>query len=449
MKDKQRTDYDFLVLGGGSGGIAAANRAAAHGARVALIERRELGGTCVNRGCIPKKIMWNAASLQNRLDAAHPDIHKGDVTFNWASLVEARDAYIARLNGLYEQKLLSNGVTLIRGNGQFVGTRTVRVDGRDLVATHVLVATGGYPVRPDIPGKELGLTSDDFFQLHTQPQRVAIVGSGYIAVELAGMLRGLGSNVTLLTRGPAVLASFDVMLGTELATAMRQEGVDLRTGQKLLRLTHEISGLRLELESGTLSDLDAVIWAIGRKPATDLLGLSTTGITTDSQGYIPVDAFQNTKTPQLYAVGDIVSGPALTPVAISAGRKLADRIFGNQPDARFDGRVIPTVIFSHPPVATVGLSEAEARAQHSDVKTYQTRFTPLAQAFVVHPVKTHMKLVTAGPDERIVGVHMIGEAVDEILQGFAVALQMGARKRDFDATLAIHPTSAEELVTLT
>ncbi|HET9122833.1 MAG TPA: FAD-dependent oxidoreductase, partial [Acidiferrobacteraceae bacterium] len=323
-----------------------------------------------------------------------------------------------------------------------------QVAGRDLQAAHVLIATGGYALRPEIPGQELGLTSDDFFRLQTQPRRIAIVGSGYIAVELAGALSALGSDVILLTRSTGLLASFDSMLGSTLAAIMQQQGIDLRLQQKLIRLERDGTSLRLTLADGSVTGLDAVLWAVGRRPATQRLGLEKAGLTPDAAGFIPVDAYQNTDIPHLYAVGDVVAGPALTPVAISAGRRLADRLFGQQPDARLDTTVVPTVVFSHPPVATVGLSEAQARTQHAEVRVYETRFTPLAQAFVAHPVKTSMKLVTAGTDERVVGIHMIGDAVDEILQGFAVAVQMGARKRDFDATIAIHPTSAEELVTL-
>lgn len=442
--------YDFVVIGGGSGGIAAANRAASYGARTVLIEGGRLGGTCVNVGCVPKKIMWNAAHLQHRLSQAWASgSHVGTNRVDWTALVSAREAYIRRLNGIYGDKLDSNGVERIEGYARFVDARTVEVNGERISGTHVLIATGSHPVRPDIPGAELGIDSDGFFAMTEQPRRVVVAGSGYIAVELAGVMRALGSEVTLLLRGERVLSGFDAMLGDELMTAMRAEGLDVMTRAQTAAVERQADGLSLTLEDGRkLAHFDNLIWAVGRRPNTQGLDVENAGLALSPQGHIHVDGFQSTDAHGVYAVGDVTAAPALTPVAIAAGRRLADRLFGGQPDRCLQIDLVPTVVFSHPPIGTVGLSEVQARHRHEDVKVYQARFTPMVDALAPHPGKTAMKLITAGPDELVVGCHIIGEGADEMLQGFAVAMQMGATKRDFDDTLAIHPTSAEELVTL-
>lgn len=442
--------YDFLVIGAGSGGIAAANRAAAHGARTAIIESSRLGGTCVNVGCVPKKIMWNAAQTVHHAQQAIASGHyDGKLALDWGSLLTARERYIERLNALYAGKLDRSGVARFEGRARFVDAHRVRVGDEILSAEHVLIATGAQPKLPPVEGAELGITSDQFFSLAARPEKVAIVGSGYIAVEFAGLLNALGSAVTLFIRGTEIVSSFDSMLGEQLLAQMVDDGIEVVTEARFAHVSERDSQRFVELDDGRgFGGYDSLIWAIGRNPATAELGLERAGVETDAQGRIRVDPAYNTSTPGIYAVGDVVAGPALTPVAISAGRRLADRLFSGSRVASAGDMLTPTVIFSHPPIATVGLSEREALEQYSDIMVYETRFTPLGQALLPQPVKTAMKLITTGSNERILGLHMLGEGVDEMLQGFAVALQMGATKADFDRTLAIHPTAAEELVTL-
>lgn len=447
MPDKP---YDFLVLGGGSGGIAAARRAAQHGARVALVEPGRLGGTCVNQGCVPKKIMWHAAQLAHAVeDAAGYGFDLKLQVHDWPRLKAARENYIRRLNDIYLRNLEKDGVEIITGSGRLLDAKTVEVDGRKLQAAHVLIATGGRPEQPQIPGAELGIDSDGFFALDHCPQRVAVVGSGYIAVELAGMLRALGAQVTLIVRGRRLLRSFDEMLGDALLEAMRAQGIEVLMETQVTALISVAAGVRAELTNKATAAFTKLVWAIGRVPVTEGLGLDSAGVKTDAHGFITTDDFQNSSTPGIYAVGDVTGRAALTPVAIAAGRRLADRLFGGKTDSCLDYSQIPTVVFSHPPIGTVGLSESDARAQHGDaVKVYTSRFNALYYGVLEHKTPSHMKLVVTGPEEKIVGCHVIGQGADELLQGFAVAIHMGATKRDFDDTIAIHPTSAEELVTM-
>ncbi|MGC9128181.1 MAG: FAD-dependent oxidoreductase, partial [Acidithiobacillus sp.] len=329
----------------------------------------------------------------------------------------------------------------------------VRVDGQLILqAPHILIATGGEPVRPELPGAELGLDSDGFFALETQPRHVAVVGAGYIAVELAGLLQSLGSRVSLVMRRRHFLNGFDAMLREGLMEAMAGAGITLLPQRQVAGLARDADGLALHFADGeSLQGLDTVLWAVGRRPRSRDLNLAEVGVYPDEEGYVPVDRYQNTRVEGIYAVGDVTRAPALTPVAIAAGRRLADRLFGGQPDRYLDSSLTPTVIFSHPPIATVGLTEDEAQEQYGEdsVRVYRSRFTPLLRALDrEHPQTTHMKLVTVGAEERIVGLHALGDGVEEMLQGFAVAIRMGARKRDFDDTIAIHPTSAEEFVTM-
>jgi len=443
--------YDLLAIGGGSGGIATANRAARYGAKCVVIEGGRLGGTCVNAGCVPKKIMWNAASVNHALErAAEYGFSAVQRDFHWPVLKQARDAYIRRLNQRYGAGLTDNNVELIHGYARFVDTHTVAVDGEQFTADHIVIATGGRPVIPQIPGAELGITSDSFFELESQPQRVAVVGAGYIAVELAGVLNMLGSDVSLLLRRAHFLDSFDAMLRETLMEDMLEAGINIVTHRNVAELRRDGNALTLVYEHGEqLSGIDGVIWAIGREPNTATLNLGAAGVEKDVRGYVPTDEFQTTNVTNIYAIGDVTPRAALTPVAIAAGRRLADRLFGGMQDRCLDYSNIPTVVFSHPPIGTVGLTEGQAREIHGDaVKVYQTRFTPMADAFSRRPTKTAMKLITVGEHEKIVGLHVIGDGADEMLQGFAVAIKMGATKKDFDETVAIHPTSAEELVTM-
>jgi len=446
--------FDYIVLGGGSGGIASANRAASYGARVALVAAGPLGGTCVNVGCVPKKLFWNAAQLAEgaRLGRSYA-LQTEPPEFRWSEFYRRRQAYIAYLNGRYAEGLATNGVALFRGFGRLLSGQRVSVDGQTVLrAPHILIATGGEPIRPDLPGAELGLDSDGFFALEAQPRHVAVVGAGYIAVELAGLLQALGSRVSLVMRRRHFLRNFDAMLREGLMEAMTSAGITLLPQRQVARLERGAGGLALHFVDGeSLQGLDTVLWAVGRQPRSRGLNLEEVGIHPDAEGYLPVDRYQNTCVQGIYAVGDVTRAPALTPVAIAAGRRLADRLFGGQPDRHLDSSLTPTVIFSHPPIATVGLTEAEAQERYGEdnVRVYRSRFTPLLRALEdAHPQITHMKLVTVGAEERIVGLHALGDGVEEMLQGFAVAIRMGARKRDFDDTIAIHPTSAEEFVTM-
>ncbi len=440
--------YDYLVIGGGSGGIASARRAAQHGARVAVVESVRLGGTCVNVGCVPKKLMWHAGQLAHAMDDA-PGYGFAPLRLehDWSRLVADREAYLRRLNGIYESNLNKDAVDIIRGAARFVSPHVVDVNGQRLEGEHVLIATGGTPTVPDVPGARLGLTSDGFFALTERPQRVALVGGGYIAVELAGVLRALGSEVHLIVRGDHVLRHFDDILSQTLTPYMQDTGVQMHFQVSSSGLERHAEGLRVSLSSGDTLAVDELIWATGRHP--NLVGLDAAELTLDARGHIQVDEWQQTNQPQVYAVGDVTAAPALTPVAIQAGRRLADRVFGGQPDAQLDHDCVPTVVFSHPPIGTVGLSEAEARARYGDaVKVYSGQFKALYNALVEHKQPSAVKLVVVGEDERVVGLHSIGPGSDEMLQGFAVAVKMGARKRDLDNTIAIHPTASEELVTL-
>ncbi|MFR9721417.1 glutathione-disulfide reductase [Aeromonas diversa] len=444
--------FDYIAIGGGSGGIASANRAAMYGKKVALIEAKELGGTCVNVGCVPKKAMWYAGQIADALKYG-PD-YGFDTTlnhFSWGKLVESRQAYIERIHGSYNNVLAKNQITVIKGFARFVDAHTIEVNGEHYSADHILIATGGRPETPSIPGAEYGIDSDGFFELHEQPKRVAVVGAGYIAVEIAGVLHALGSETHLLVRKHAPLRSFDPMVQETLVEVMEKEGPRLHTHavpREVIRNADD--SLTLHLEDGRHLTVDCLIWAIGRVPATDQLNLTATGIELDERGYIPTDKYQNTRVPGIYAVGDNTGRIQLTPVAVAAGRRLSERLFNNKPSEHLDYRLVPTVVFSHPPIGTIGLTEPEASAEYGEtnVKIYKSQFTSMYSALTQHRQPTRMKLVCAGPEEKVVGLHGIGYAMDEILQGFGVAMKMGATKADFDNCVAIHPTSAEEFVTM-
>lgn len=444
--------YDLIAIGGGSGGVSAADRAAVYGAKCAVVEVAKMGGTCVNVGCVPKKVMWYGADIAQTLHNARD--YGFDVTlngFDWGTLVAAREQYIQGINEWYGAYLSDSNIDSIQGHARFVDAKTIEVNGAQYSADHIVIAPGGVPAVPDTPGAELGITSDGFFALTEQPRRVAVVGAGYIAVELAGVLNTLGSDVSLLLRREHFLTSFDAMLRDTLMEEMVNDGVNVITGVSCTAIEKAVDGsLTLNFQNGQqLTEVDALIWAIGRNPNTRDLNLDAAGVSYDERGYISTDEFQNTNVPGIYAVGDVTGRAQLTPVAIAAARRLGERLFNNQPERKLDYENIPTVMFSHPPIGTVGLTEEQAREKHGDaVKVYQTRFTAMANAFTQHKPSTAMKLVTLGAQEKVVGVHVIGQGADEMLQGFAVAMKMGATKADFDNTVAIHPTSAEEMVTL-
>lgn len=443
--------HDLLVIGGGSGGLAAAQRAAEYGARVAVIEQDRLGGTCVNLGCVPKKVMWHAAMLANGLADAPDYGFRLDIAgLDWATLVERREQYIRRLNGIYADNVARRNVGLVRGTARFVDSNTVQVDGKQYRADRFLVATGGRPRWPDIPGASLGISSDGFFALASRPDNVAIVGAGYIAVELAGVLRALGAEVTLFIRHDTVLRNFDPFIRDLLMLAMEKDGIRVVSHFVPAGLSEIDDRKTLRGEDGAIhGGFDEVIWAIGRQPNTESLELERANVLRDEQGFVVVDEWQASNQPHIFALGDVTARTALTPVAIAAGRRLSDRLYGGKPDSKLDYSNIPSVVFSHPPIGVVGLTEPEAEAAWpGEVKCYSSTFTPMYHALTNHRIKAGVKLVCIGTEERIVGAHTIGPGSDEMLQGFAVAVRMGATKQDFDLTVAIHPTSAEELVTL-
>ena len=446
--------FDYICLGAGSGGIASANRAAMRGAKVLLIEAKHVGGTCVNVGCVPKKVMWYGAQVAEALHLYAKD-YGFDVSvnqFNWQTLVDSREAYIERIHGAYDRGLAANGVTLVNGYGKFVDNRTVEVNGEHYTADHILIATGGAPTIPNIPGAEYGIDSNGFFALTEQPKRVAVVGAGYIAVELAGVLHGLGSETHLFVRKHSPLRNFDPMLSEALVEAMATEGPSLHTHSIPSRVDKNADGsLTLHLENGESYQVDCLIWAIGRHPSTDKIGLEHTDVERNERGYIITDEQQNTSAKGIYCVGDIMQGGIeLTPVAVKAGRLLSERLFNGMSHAKMDYTHVPTVVFSHPPIGTMGLSEPQAIEQFGEenVKVYTSSFTSMYTAVTTHRQPCKMKLVCTGEDEKVVGVHGIGFAMDEILQGFGVAMKMGATKADFDSVVAIHPTGAEEFVTM-
>lgn len=444
--------FDLIVIGGGSGGVATANRAASHGAKVALFEAGRMGGTCVNVGCVPKKLMWTAASLGHAVEeAAGYGFTAAATGFDWGHLKRERDTYIARLNAGYERGLAGNQVEIVRSFARFVDAKAVAADGREYRADHVVIAVGGRPVVPAIPGAELGITSDDFFALETMPRRIAIAGAGYVSVEIGGLLRALGAEVTLLLRRDHFLHDFDAMLRDRLMEQMEADGVRMIRGLRPARVSRDGDALAVESEVGDrIAGFDTLLWAVGRHPNTDRIDIGRAGVTLNPDGTVPVDAFQQTNVPGVYAIGDIGGRFQLTPVAIAAGRRLADRIFGGRAGRHLAYENIPTVIFSHPQIGTIGLSEqaAIARFGADPLRVYETRFTPMHYAFSQRKPGCSMKLVVIGPEERIIGCHIIGHGADEMLQGFAVAIRMGATKQDFDDTVAIHPTVAEELVTM-
>ncbi|HUE30359.1 MAG TPA: glutathione-disulfide reductase [Verrucomicrobiae bacterium] len=445
--------FDLVVIGGGSGGLAAAQRAAEYGAHAVLIEPGRLGGTCVNVGCVPKKIMWNGAELGSALHDAREYGFRIDLRgHDWRSLKDERDLYIRRLNDLYAANLEKRKVELLRARAAFVDGRTVSAGGRTLSAPHIIIATGARPQLPPIPGVEHGITSDGFFELEALPPRVVVAGAGYIAVELAGIFAGLGAQTTLAMRAATPLRSFDPMIGAAAVTLLREAGVTLLTEVQARALVRGADGaLSVELkDGGRFGPYDCFLWAIGREAAVAGLGLERAGVRLDAAGFVATDLYQATSAAGIYAIGDVAGRAQLTPVAIAAGRRLADRLFGGQPGRHLDYDNIPTVIFGRPPIGTVGLTEPAARARFGDdaVKVFHASFVPLYYAVTEAKPRTEMKLVTVGAEQRIVGLHVVGPGADEMLQGFAVAVRMGATKKDFDDTVAIHPTSAEELVTM-
>ncbi|MGH8111579.1 MAG: glutathione-disulfide reductase [Rhodanobacteraceae bacterium] len=444
------TESDLLVIGGGSGGLATAIRAARHGAKVTLFEPHELGGTCVNRGCVPKKAMWFAADLaeaQRLATAVGFDSEPGKL--DWATFVGHREAYVLRARTAYANRLHDLGINHVPAPAHFTDAHALRAADQDYRAPYIVIATGSRPRALELPGGHLAIDSDGFFRLEECPARVGIIGGGYIGVELAGVLCALGSKVELITRS-GLLTHFDKDLGAALGALMRAEGVDHHEGCKVRGVRRDGTVLWLDCsDHQPHGPYDVVISAIGRVPDVESLRLDAAGVRLGKINEAVTDDFENTSVEGVYALGDVNGKPALTPVAIAAGRRLADRLFGGRPDSRLDYANIPSVVFAHPPVGSVGLSEAEARSQFGDAVTvHKAQFTPMLWSLAAREGKFFMKLVCAGDEQRVVGLHGVGPGMDEMLQGFAVAVRMGATYEDFLHTVAIHPTSAEEFVTM-
>ena len=446
-------EYDYIVIGGGSGGIASANRAAMHGAKVILFEGKEVGGTCVNVGCVPKKVMWYGAQVAETLHR-YAGEYGFDVTinkFDFATLKANRQAYIDRIHGSYERGFDSNGVERVYEYARFVDPHTVEVAGELYTAPHILIATGGHPLYPNIPGSEYGITSDGFFELDEVPKRTAVIGAGYIAVEVAGVLNALGSDTHLFVRKDRPLRTFDKDIVDVLVDEMAKSGPTLHTHANATEVVKNTDdSLTISFDNGETITVDCLIWAIGRAANTSGFGLEKTGVKLTEKGTIYSDEFENTSVPGIYALGDVTGKLDLTPVAVKAGRQLSERLFNNKADAKLDYTDVATVVFSHPVIGSVGLTEEKAIAKYGaeNIKVYKSSFTPMYTALGDNRQPSTMKLVTLGEDEKIIGLHGIGYGVDEMIQGFSVAIKMGATKADFDNTVAIHPTGSEEFVTM-
>ncbi|PBK87526.1 glutathione-disulfide reductase [Armillaria gallica] len=468
-KEPTTDHYDYVVIGGGSGGSGTSRRAASYGKKVAVVEvTAHLGGTCVNVGCVPKKIMWHASDLFEKTKHSLPGYHittPDAPRFSWETFKPQRDAYIRKLNGIYHSNFTKEGVEYHYGRATLLSNTEVHVEPSDggkpytLKTSHICVAAGGHPIIPSedtIPGASLGITSDGFFELENQPKRVLVVGGGYIGVELAGMLNGLGSDVRVVIRGQRILRGFETDVVDVVEKYMQKSGVTLTKGAKVKRVEGqpgEGKEKTVYLDNGESFVVETVLWAVGRTPNTSGLGLEKVGVKLDEKGNIVVDEYQQTNVPNVSSIGDIQGKALLTPVAIAAGRRLSNRLFGGEKfkNDKISYEDIPTVVFSHPPIGTVGLTEDQAREKYGDqVKIYKSNFRGLYFSMLdeEHKEPSFYKLVCVGPEERVVGVHIVGMGSDEVLQGFAVAVKLGATKQDLDDTVAIHPTSAEELVTL-
>ncbi|KAL3427656.1 glutathione reductase [Phlyctema vagabunda] len=464
-------ECDYLVIGGGSGGLASARRASGYyGAKTIAVESKRLGGTCVNVGCVPKKVTFNAAAIAETIHESKAYGFSVETTapFDWASFKKKRDAYIVRLNGIYERNLGNDKVEYIHGRAHLTGKNEAEIvldDGtkQTVRAKKILLAVGGHPTIPDskqIPGAEYGINSDGFFDIATQPKKVALVGAGYIAVEFAGMFNALGTETHLFIRHDKFLRSFDPMVQDSITNEYERLGVNLHKNSVQTKVEKDEKTGKLTLHykdsngEGKLEGLDTLIWAIGRSPEVEDLGLDKAGVKQNERGQIIADEYQNTNVENIYSLGDVVGKVELTPVAIAAGRKLSDRLFGGEQfkNSKLDYDLIPSVVFAHPEVGSIGLTEPQAVEKYGkeNIKVYNTSFTAMYYAMMEPEDKgpTKYKLICQGPEEKVVGLHILGLGSGEMLQGFGVAIKMGATKKDFDSCVAIHPTSAEELVTL-
>ena len=445
----EKYDFDLFVIGAGSGGVRASRVAAGLGARVAVAEERYLGGTCVNVGCIPKKLMVYASSFSEEFeDSAGFGWTVGERQFDWNKLIANKNTEIARLNGIYENLLVKSGVKILRGRARVADAHTISVGGKRVTTRYILVATGGWPTRPHVPGGELAISSNEAFFLDRMPARIVIVGGGYVGLEFAGIFHGLGARVTVVHRGKAFLRGFDDDLRAALAVEMRKRGIDLRFETQVARIDREgESGVNVTLNSDTSVTADLVMFATGRDPNTRGIGLEEAGVALDQEGAITVDRYSRSSVENIYAVGDVTNRRNLTPVAIAEGRAVAETLFGKRATC-VDYDNVPSAVFSQPPIGTVGLTESEARARFSEVDIYKSHFRPLKHTLSGREETAFMKLVVDRKSDRVVGCHMIGDYAGEIIQGFAVAMQCGATKAQFDATIGVHPTAAEEFVTM-
>ena len=441
-------DYDLFVLGAGSGGVRASRIAAGYGARVGLAEERYLGGTCVNVGCVPKKLLVIASQYSETFeDAAGFGWSVGERHIDWPLLIAEKDREIARLNDVYARMLDNAGVVRYQGHARLLDAHTIQVGEQIVTAETLTIATGGWPVMPQIPGIDHAISSNEAFYLDQPGKRVMVVGGGYIGVEFAGIFNGLGIETTLICRGDLILRGFDMDIRTTLSEEMQKKGVDIRHNNNVVRIDKQEDGLVLTLLDGSVQTVDQIMFATGREPLSGGIGLEQAGVELDEQGAVVVDEYSRTSVPNIYAVGDVTNRVNLTPVALAEGMALAKTLYQNTP-TKPDYSNIPTAIFSQPNAATVGLSEDRARAEYADIDIYKTSFRPMKHTLSGRDERTMMKLVVDAETDRVLGVHMVGPDAGEIVQGFAVALKAGATKAIFDSTIGIHPTSAEEFVTM-
>lgn len=443
-------DFDLYVIGAGSGGVRAARFAAGFGAKVAVAESRYLGGTCVNVGCVPKKLLvYGAHYAEDFEQASAYGWTAGEASFDWATLIANKDREINRLNGIYRNLLVNSGVELHEGHARLTGPHEVEIDGQRYTAEHIMIATGGWPVIPDIPGREHAISSNEAFFLKTLPKRMLVVGGGYIAVEFAGIFHGMGAQTSLLYRGDLFLRGFDGAVRKHLAEELQRRGLDLQFNADIQRIDKEADGsLKVTLKDGRTLSTDCVFYATGRRPMLDNLGLENTGVKLDEKGFVQVNDKYETTEPSILAIGDVIGRVQLTPVALAEGMAVARRLFKPEQYRLVDYRMIPTAVFSLPNIGTVGLTEEQAREEGHEVQIFESRFRPMKLTLTDCQERTLMKLVVDANTDKVLGCHMVGPDAGEIVQGLAIALKAGATKRDFDETIGVHPTAAEEFVTM-
>ncbi|TIH08179.1 glutathione-disulfide reductase [Pseudomonas leptonychotis] len=443
-------DFDLFVIGAGSGGVRAARFAASYGARVAVAESRYLGGTCVNVGCVPKKLLVYGAHFADDFEQAQGfGWSLEQANFNWGTLIANKNREIDRLNGIYRNLLVNSGVTLLEGHARIVDDHSVELDGKRYSAKNILIATGGWPHIPEVPGHEHAIGSNEVFFLEQLPKRVLVIGGGYIAVEFASIFNGLGAKTSLLYRGELFLRGFDNAVRVHLQEELSKRGLDLQFNSDIARIDKQADGsLQATLKDGRVLDADCIFYATGRRPMLDNLGLENTQVELDERGYIHVDEQYQTSTPSILAIGDVIGRVQLTPVALAEGMAVAKRLFKPEQYRKVDYQMIPTAVFSLPNIGTVGLSEEQAKKDGYSVSVFESRFKPMKLTMTESQERTLMKLVVDTATDRVLGCHIVGPEAGEIVQGLAVALKAGATKQHFDETIGVHPTAAEEFVTM-